>query len=162
MDAIAREAGVAVGTLYHHFGTKDALLEAVVLDSLKDIAEALRRLMDEPDPWAAVEELVRYLAERQRRDRAFSSLIRAQPDLQALTRANKRELGPLIQTLLDRAKAAGQLRPDVTAADIPLLLSGLADKDVSAAAYQRYVEIVLAGLRATTARSALDAAQRYC
>ncbi len=30
MDDIAREAGVAVGTLYHHFGTKDALLEGIV------------------------------------------------------------------------------------------------------------------------------------
>lgn len=147
MDAIARDAGVAVGTLYHHFGTKDALLEAVVVAGLEELTVYIQTLLAEPDPWTGVERLLHFLAERQLNDRAFTELIGAQPTLRATTTAAKRSLGPSIQQLLDRAQAAGQLRPDVVASDVPLLLAGLSAREVAPAVLHRYLDIILCGLR---------------
>lgn len=147
MDDIARDAGVAVGTLYHHFGNKDALLEAVVRASLQEVAAYLQTLLSEPDPWTAVERLLHYFAERQVQDRAFKDLIGAQPTLRASTTATKRELGPLMHQILGRAQVAGQLRADVVAGDIPLLLAGLAESEQAPAFHQRYLAIILNGLR---------------
>lgn len=151
MDEIARDAGVAVGTLYHHFGAKDALFEAVVEQGLRELEEFVRGLLDEPDAWTAVERLVRYFAEKQVSDRAFSGLIAARPALRATTTATKRSFGPLMTQILDRAKKSGQMRADVAAGDIPLLLAGLGEGKLAAAGQERYVEIVLEGLRTAKA-----------
>lgn len=147
MDTIARGAGVAVGTLYHHFGTKEALLEAVVLEGLQQVADYLQTLCAEPDPWTGVERLFRYMAEQQVNDRAFGELIRTQPTLRATTTATKRTLGPLIQQILSRAQATGQLRADLVVGDVPLLLAGLSERAMTPETSQRYLDIILSGLR---------------
>lgn len=147
MDAIAREASVAVGTLYHHFGTKEALLEATVLQGLQTLEAYVRTLTDMPEPWAAVELLIRYLADESYKDQAFGALISAQPALKTVTRATKRGLGPLMQQILDRAKAAGVLRADVMASDLPMLIAGVAQGEMPAATRERYLQIILNGLR---------------
>lgn len=59
----------------------------------------------------------------------------------------KRQLGPVIQAVLDRAKATGQLRPDVQATDLPLLLAGGAAEHLDEGVRERYLAIVLRGLR---------------
>src|SRR5262249_23693713 len=71
IDDIAREAGVAVGTIYHHFGSKDVLLEAIVHDRFQRMADYISSLRDEMDAWAGVEQTLRYIAERQVHDRAL-------------------------------------------------------------------------------------------
>ena len=147
MDQIAREAGVAVGTLYHHFGTKEALLEAVVAEGMQDFDDYIHHLLTQPDPWAGVEGLFRYLADHLVHNRAFTELISAQPELHASTVAIKRALGPLVEQILRRAQAAGQLRTDVVVADVPLLLAGLSAGQGTAESRERYLAIILNGLR---------------
>lgn len=148
MDGIAREAGVAVGTLYHHFGTKEQLFQLVVDEGLAQVAAQINHFLAEPDPWSGVERLVRFLAEKQWNNEAFSALVNGNPALRAYTTTMKRQLGPVIQQVLDRAKAANQLRPDVVAADIPRLLAGGAGDQLDDAVRERYLAIVLGGLRA--------------
>jgi AcrR family transcriptional regulator len=148
MDAIARDAGVAVGTLYHHFGTKEALLEAIVLEALQELDAFLQTLLVEPDPWQAVEKLVRYLAERRIKDQSFGALIGSQPSIRAVTKTIKRGMGPVMEQILGRARAAGKLRAEVKAGDIPLLIAGLAESDATPATQERYLNIILNGLRA--------------
>src|SRR5712691_4544222 len=53
LDEIARHAGVGPGTLYRHFPTKEALIEAVVHDRLQGLAADGAALLDAPDPGAA-------------------------------------------------------------------------------------------------------------
>src|SRR5262245_27168072 len=79
IDDIAREAGVAVGTIYHHFGSKDALLEAIVHDRFQRMAEHIGSLLDDLGPWAGLEQTLRYIAERQVYDRALKAVILSQP-----------------------------------------------------------------------------------
>jgi hypothetical protein len=67
--------------------------------------------------------------------------------------AIKRGLGPSIQAILDRGKAAGLVRPDVVAGDVPLLLAGLPESEAAAPIRQRYLAIILNGLRADEAQN---------
>jgi len=147
MEGIAQEAGVAVGTLYHHFGGKEGLFQLVVDEGLAQAAAQIEQFLAEPDAWLGVERLVRFLAEKQWHNQAFSALVRSQPTFRAYTTTTKRQLGPVIQAVLDRAKATGQLRPDVQAADLPLLLAGGAAEHLDEEARERYLAIVLRGLR---------------
>jgi AcrR family transcriptional regulator len=148
IDDIAREAGVAVGTIYHHFGSKEALLEAIVHDRLQRMADYISSLHNEMDTWADVEQTLRYIAERQMQDRALKAVILSQPALREVSTAGMREvLIPAIRPVLERAQAAGQVRADVVAGDLPLLLAGLPGSAAEPAARQRYLEIILAGLR---------------
>src|ERR1044071_6160977 len=54
MDDVARRAGVGVGTVYRHFPTKEALIEALMVDSFKSIAAEAERALDIEDPWEAL------------------------------------------------------------------------------------------------------------
>ncbi|HJZ45781.1 MAG TPA: helix-turn-helix domain-containing protein [Roseiflexaceae bacterium] len=148
IDDIAREAEVAVGTIYHHFGSKDALLEAIVHDRFQRMADHISSLRDEMDAWAGVEQTLRYIAERQVHDRALKAVILSQPALREASAAGMREvLIPAIRPVLERAQAAGQVRADVVAGDLPLLLAGLPGSAAEPTDRERYLEIILAGLR---------------
>jgi AcrR family transcriptional regulator len=149
IDDIAREAGVAVGTIYHHFGGKEALLEAIVHDSIQQMADYISGLHNEMDTWAGVEQTLRYIAERQAHDRALKAMILSQPALREISMAGMRAVFiPAIQPVLERAQAAGQIRADVVASDLLLLLAGVPGSAAEPADHQRYLEIILAGLRA--------------
>ena len=149
IDDIAREAGVAVGTIYHHFGGKEALLEAIVHDSIQQMADYISGLHNEMDTWADVEQTLRYIAERQAHDRALKAMILSQPALREVSMAGMRAvLIPAIQPVLERAQATGQVRADVVASDLLLLLAGVPGSAAEPADHQRYLEIILAGLRA--------------
>jgi AcrR family transcriptional regulator len=53
MDEVARRAGVGVGTVYRHFPTKEALIEALMVDSFQMIAAEARAALEIEDPWEA-------------------------------------------------------------------------------------------------------------
>ena len=50
MDDVARRAGVGVGTVYRHFPTKEALMEALALDHFERVLAAARKALDREDP----------------------------------------------------------------------------------------------------------------
>jgi AcrR family transcriptional regulator len=146
IDDIARDAGVAAGTIYHHFGSKDGLLEAIIIDRFERMARRIGELLHDAGPGEGLEATLRYIAERQVNDRAWKDEILAQPGLRESTKTNMRAiLLPPLQQALDQAQAAGLVRGDVVAGDLPLLLAGL---PADPADRERYMQIILAGLRA--------------
>src|SRR5215210_2136678 len=57
--SIARRAGVGVGTVYRHFATKDALLQALAMDHFERLADIVEQVAAEDhEPWEAVEEMI--------------------------------------------------------------------------------------------------------
>ena len=159
MDDIAREAGVAVGTLYRHFPTKAALVEAVVRDSTEQLAEAAEaaaaRASGGGDAAAELGDLFRFVARRHSEDLAVKEAAASLgADADGVDGRGRRRAGhaagaawAAIVRLLDLAVAAGSVRPDLTPQDLLMFVAGLPRDSANPAQRDRYVEIVLDGVR---------------
>ena len=153
MEDIARTAGVGVGTVYRHFPKKDDLIAALVTDRFQRLAERAEQALAEEDPWEAFCDLMRYSAEYQMRDRALSEFLSSQPEL-GQHEAVRSGLADLTAELIANAQRAGGMRTDAVIEDVPTLICGLGAVTAGAAGnmpelnWERYVEIMLDGLRA--------------
>ncbi|GGU99906.1 transcriptional regulator [Actinomadura cremea] len=154
MDDIAREAGLAVGTLYRHFPTKADLVNAIVDEMSTRMFEALDTAVARVDAGgSAVAELTtlfEWASEAVGQDRGVKAALRNlgmadRPDL------GERAVGGLAR-IVGAAHREGTLRPDVTVGDLVLLMGTLPDDDVPEPARRRWVELALRGL--TTGRPA--------
>lgn len=157
MEDIARRAGVAVGTLYRHFPAKEDLVTAVVDDSAAWIAALAESALAAVDAGAAVNAQVRTLfravLDRHATDRAFKAAAgRLEPDVAKLRAAPagsaEARAVAAITALLDRARTAGAVRPDLTLGDLVMLLCAAPGAEVPAAMRDRWADIVFAGLSA--------------
>lgn len=161
MDDIAREAGVAVGTLYRHFPTKADLVAAVVKDSIEQLAEAMEAALDRVraggDPGDVLAELFRAVARRHTEDAAVKEVAYALGSVEPLAVGGAPEFAPesaerrawtALEQLLTLAVDAGAVRPDLTPLDVLTFVGGLPRGPESEAQRDRYVEIVIAGMRA--------------
>jgi AcrR family transcriptional regulator len=159
MEAIADGAGVAVGTVYRHYHTKAHLVEAVIENSVADLARlALATdvaIEAGSDPGAEFASLLRSIAGRGSENRALraAALSLGVPNPLRPTE-NPPAPGSQMSTVLDAldrvidaARAAGAVRDDVTRLDVAVLLRGVLDIQLDDRSRDRYVEIILAGLR---------------
>jgi AcrR family transcriptional regulator len=153
MSSIARRANLAVGTLYRHFPTKEALVDALLLDRLALVGVAAESAATEPDPWRALEGFIRQVTVLQIEHRALSEFIggrvRGSPELRLQLRA----IFGVFAELVVRAKDSGQLRPDIGADDIRVIVICIAralawDWPQPAWVLDRYLGVVVDGLRA--------------
>ncbi len=148
----AERAGVGKATVYRSFPTKEHLIAAVVIERLADFELRTRARLDDPDPWAAMVDLLAEGAGRQCADRAITAGISAGIDLPDLTAA-RASLWHALAQLMDRAKAQGRMHPDVAPADLRVLWAGaarvlVADGVEDLAVWRRYAALVLNALRA--------------
>ncbi|MFC5941748.1 TetR/AcrR family transcriptional regulator [Micromonospora harpali] len=152
---IARRAGTGVGTVYRHFPTRRALLEALAEDTFTALLDDARSARHHDDPGTGVEILLRALLTRQLADPAFAEVIAGEPEQDADpgTTARRAELGELARAVLDDARRAGTLRPDLTEDDLRHLLCGVAFAvrigDGPDERADRYLRVLLDGLRPT-------------
>jgi AcrR family transcriptional regulator len=149
MDDVARRAGVGVGTVYRHFPTKDALIEALVAEKVRVTTENLREALEIEDPWEAFAAGVRRNAEVMAADAALrDALIRLGPAARA-SDADYAEVNAAAGRLVTRAQEAGVLRDDVTVEDVGALIGGLcASMAHPELDWRRHLEVLLDGLRA--------------
>jgi AcrR family transcriptional regulator len=148
IDDVAKRAKVGVGTVYRHFPTKEALVDAVVREGFEEIAGYAREALELEDAWEGFEALIWRSAERNAADRGFCEAI-AMTDRRDL--AGECGLAGLTQQLLDRAKTQGSVRQDASSDDVSLMMCALgAVMQLDATqAWRRYLTLMLDGLRAS-------------
>lgn len=124
LDEIARRAGVGPGTVHRHFPTKDALYLAVAIDELERLVAEARDLAAGDDPSALFTQLARMMATGAENVAVKSALAAAEFDLRTAAPEVAEELTEGVRHLLERARAAGVVRQDVTVADVLALVAG--------------------------------------
>jgi AcrR family transcriptional regulator len=148
LEAIARRAGVGIGTLYRHFPTRQALLEALYVNELEEISRSAAQL-DDPDPWKALslwfEQLIGYLTTK----RALADELLNYLDADApLFRECRAALFAAGEPLLKRAQDAGVVRRDVDFSDALHMVAGITKMPASDPSQVEHVlRIALDGLR---------------
>jgi AcrR family transcriptional regulator len=154
MDEIARRAGLGVGTLYRNFPTKEALVEALLLERLELLeAELAVALEVESTPWEAFARFIRIVAQAQMQDRALLEFTGGKITGGETLRGKRRLLHRMVADLVERAQASGELRADIETGDLPVLISGISrtlwlSGPTAETLAERYVAILLDGLRA--------------
>ena len=159
MDDVARRADVGVGTVYRHFPTKDALLNALSDELFAVVAAHVRTLMDMDDAWEAFRQALWFGGEKTAGDRAFTEIMAASSDFPPRTCPGKEDLLVTVGELMARAKAQGRMRPDVEIDDVPLVMCGVGSAShmphPAPDAWRRHLAIVLDGMRAEAASAPL-------
>jgi AcrR family transcriptional regulator len=149
MDEVARLAGVGVGTLYRHFPTKDDLVRELVRESVEACDESARQALDREDGAEAIEWLVHENAANMARNRGLRDAMNA-IDFGHENPWNTDEARGRAEAVLERARATGAIRPDITVDDWQALMCGLSASIASGADADRHAELVLGALRATS------------
>jgi AcrR family transcriptional regulator len=150
LEAIARQAGVAIGTLYGHFPTRRALVAALLHERNDVLFRLGDGLLAEPDGLRALTGWMRAVA---RHAAAYQGLASMLADGAANERSELHEscvrMADFTDRLTARARAAGVLRPGVTAADITALISAAAwtAEQTSAESADRLLDLAFTGLR---------------
>jgi AcrR family transcriptional regulator len=147
---IARRAGVAKGTVFRHFPTKEDLIASIVSGHIAVLADAARRLADSPDAGVALLEFLTIAADqRQRHDLTF---LQSASDGDPRVTEVRDALHAHLERLVDRARTSGAIRADITETDVFLMMCAPVHivENLTAPApllWQRYLAIIFDGLR---------------
>jgi AcrR family transcriptional regulator len=152
LEDIAREAGVGIGTLYRHFPTRQALLEATFLDEAQELRARAEDLAGASSPLDALTDWLRLQMDFGAHGHSMGA---------AVMNAKHTE-GSAIQVacvamraagaaLLREAQAAGEVRPDVDMSDVLRLIHGVVlvnEQTPDSDRATRMFDLVVAGIRA--------------
>jgi AcrR family transcriptional regulator len=162
VDEIARRAGVGMGTLYRHFPTKDALIDAIVDARFAELTAFAEAALEEPDAWAGFEAFLVSAVELQTTDRGFKDALAARGRDEPRVKAARRKLHRVLDLLVARGIAEGALRDDLAAEDVTVLLWATAQivertADLAPGQPRRFLAMHLDGLRPAAATAPLPA-----
>ena len=151
LNEVAREAGVGVGTVYRHFPTVHALIEALTVDTIERMVEVSRLAAAETDPGAAFALYLREALALQLEDGGLQTVLLSPEDEEDDVRAAKIEIFQTFSELLDRAKTTGAVRNNVTIDQLSHLVCGIehAVRLGTPADRAPLLEILFIGLRPT-------------
>jgi AcrR family transcriptional regulator len=150
LDEIAKRAGLGAGTLYRHFPTREALVEAVYRGEVSDLADRADILLAEYPPDEALttwmREQIAFVGHRRGLAATLKETLRM--DAETMDWCRHRLLAATA-SLIDAGKAAGTMRTDVEPFDLLRLGHGLAVAGEYGTKQdtERMLEVVLAGLR---------------
>lgn len=155
LNDVARLADVGVATVYRHFPTTEALMEAVAAPGLEALIAHAERALAEEDPWNALTGFLDVTLEAQLTDPSLTT-VRAAPE-RVLPRTEELTdmLDSLAGQLLERTRAAGAVGTAITWDDLLPLMCGIAfaakvhaeDQQTRLESGRRYLDVMLKGLR---------------
>lgn len=156
MEAIAREAGVGVGTLYRHFPRRIDVVEAVYRTDVDDLVEAARTAVADLEPWPAVVAFLQAFVRYAHAKRTLLTELRAAFEERPELRSSSRDrIEHAMELVVSRAQAAGAVRTDVSGSDLmqlvaPMCTSPTMTGDLS----ETLLNVILDGLRHAAGPSA--------
>ncbi|WP_431912341.1 TetR/AcrR family transcriptional regulator [Nonomuraea jabiensis] len=126
LESIAREAGVGIGTLYRHFPTREALVEAVYAAELDDIATSAPALLERFPPQIALRAWMERYAAFTAVKRGMADALRAgQASGRIPTSTTRERITAAIATILAKGAETGSLRADVDADEVTTMVLGV-------------------------------------
>jgi AcrR family transcriptional regulator len=148
LEEIARRAGVGIGTLYRHFPTRQALLEAVYVDEVEALSRSASELADLP-PWDALAAWLRRYVSYATTKRALAEEMSASAGAETTVfQMCKGAIFAAGEPLLQRAQDAGVVRIDTNFTDIARMVFGIAAIPASdPEQIRRILDVALDGLR---------------
>jgi AcrR family transcriptional regulator len=149
MEAIARRAGVGVGTLYRNFPQRIDLVEAVYSNDVAELSESAQTVVATLEPWPAVvaffDAFVRYAQTKQTLLSELQQAFEKNPELKSHSRE---VIHGAFDLVINRAKEAGVIRGDVDGSDVSQLVAPVCTNSaIAPEQVERLVSMVLDGLR---------------
>ncbi len=149
MEAIAKQAGVGVGTLYRHFPKRIDVVEAVYRDDVQSLVDAANTGAMRMDPWDALERWLRSYVDFARTKRTFLNELHEafekNPDLKSVSRDR---IWAACGQVLRRAQEASVARSDITADDLMQLVGPMCiNATLTPEQAERVLPLVLDGLK---------------
>jgi AcrR family transcriptional regulator len=151
LEAIAKDAGVGIGTLYRHFPKREALVEAVYGDQVERLRASARALLAQRPPAEAFRSWMTVFADWAATKHGMADTLLALMSSGRIEPGRMRaQLIEIVSLFLDAGVAVGDLRPDADADDVAAILAGVlvvAGAPSQRAQAARMLNIVLDGLR---------------
>ncbi|MCM2423473.1 TetR/AcrR family transcriptional regulator [Streptomyces sp. RKAG293] len=151
LDAIAKDAGVGIGTLYRHFPTREALVDAAYHNELTKLCDAAERLLATMAPDEATRTWMDHFVDYMTAKRGMADALRALIASGGNPFAHSRDqLVAALTTLLTAGAAAGTVRSDVDPGDVLVSLSGVslaAGEPAQRELARRLLDLLMDGLR---------------
>jgi AcrR family transcriptional regulator len=154
LEEIARRAGVGIGTLYRHFPTREAVVEAVYRREVEQLTQAVPQLLDSSPAAEALHQWMHLFVDYIATKRMIApSLGTAASRTSPLYATSAELITRAITTLLKRAAAAGDVRKDIDPNDLLRAMVGVSygnpDPAWEASA-RRLIDLLMDGLRRKT------------
>ena len=151
LEAVARAAGVGIGTLYRHFPTREALFEAVYRREVQQLADLAEQLKQEAKPIDALRQWMRSIVKFVATKKGMSAALTLAVDKNSkLFSSSADRLARTVGGLLDRAIAAGEIRDDISPEDLLRAVVGMCymhDQPGWQTSVLRLVDVFIDGLR---------------
>jgi AcrR family transcriptional regulator len=151
LEEIARRAGVGIGTLYRHFPTREAVVEAVYRREVEHLAEAVPQLLQTSPAGEALHQWMHLFVDYIATKRIIApSLAAAAARTPALHKSSLELITGAVSTLVKRAVASGDVRKDIDPSDLLRAMVGVSYSNPDPgweASARRLIDILMDGLR---------------
>jgi AcrR family transcriptional regulator len=152
LEEIARRAGVGIGTLYRHFPTRDAIVEAVYRREVQQLADAATRLLETAPPGEALHQWMRLFVDYIATKKVIAPALGALAGGSDLFAASGAQITDAVTRLVAAATAAGDIRADADPMDLLRALIGFTYGNTTPGwrdSALRLIDILMDGLRPT-------------
>jgi len=149
-DEIARRAGIGVGTVYRRFPERSELVQALFESRIDEMVAIGEQAAAIPDAWEGLTWFFEKSVEKQVADRGLKEVMVQTLNESGQMTVGRERIGPIVESLIERAQADGVLRQDVAVTDLgmQLMLIGSLSTPEQPELWRRYLTLLFDGLRA--------------
>lgn len=151
LDDVARQAGVGVGTVYRRFPDKESLVEELFQERINALVAVAEEACTAPDPWQGLASFLEHATACMAGDLGLRQLMMFATYGKDKVAYAREQMRPVVSKLVERAQAAGALRGDFSATDVPLIAYMLASvaeyaSPVQPGVWRRYLALIVDGM----------------